>query len=123
MALHHLDSIQPSPLKLQSPMACMFKQGQYIDPRQRTSEDNSRTLYWWFSEIGLSSAKFESGGDTGNALPYFHSGGNGLSLTIRQQNGTQLFTVWRNGEAYWTKHTAIGGSTGSQQFRGHCVNN
>jgi len=123
IALQSFVSVQPEKLDIRRPIACMFRLGQYIDPQERTSEDNSRPLKWRFSEIGPTSARFESAGEAGNALPYFHSGGKGLSLTIRQQNGIQLFTVWTNGEAYWTKHTVVGSSTGSQQFRGLCVNN
>jgi len=108
-------------IDLSKAIVCEFGYYQYLDPTSHKSK-NHKPLKWSFTKLGSNEASFLSGVDTGKVISFFHETSNGVSVFLPQGNGAHLFSIWRSGIAYWSKHNDIVGQTASQQFRGKCTN-
>jgi hypothetical protein len=115
-------SIAADTVDLSFPITCVFQFGQYMDARTAKSDTQKATMEWNFINLLGSEPTFLSGGDTGSILVHQHPLSSGVSIWLKQGNGAQLFSIWTNGTAFWSKHNDLLGSKASQQFRGTCTN-
>lgn len=109
-------------ISLSAPITCVFRYGQAMDFEKAETDTQKSPMEWNFFDLLGSGPRFQSGGDTGSIQVYRHAANRGVSLWLTQANGAQLFTIWSDGKAFWTKHNDILGSKYTQQFRGTCVN-
>lgn len=103
-----------------TPLMCKFQFGQWLEADTAKVDNNPTPLEWNFSGLRSDRPSFLSGGDTGPVLVHFHEVGEGVSLFIKQGNGAHLFTIWPDGQAFWSKQNNLLGFRASQQRRGTC---
>lgn len=109
-------------VSLTHPVACSFQYGQYLDSKKAKTDTQQSALEWNFFDILGQNPQFLSGGDTGSISVHRHETSDGASIWLKQGNGANLFSIWPDGTAFWSKHNDILGKKATQQFRGVCTN-
>ena len=103
-----------------TPITCRFQFGQSLEADKAKTDIQSTPLEWNFAGLRGDRPSFLSGGDAGPVIAHFHEIGEGVSLFLKQENGAHLFTIWPDGQAFWSKQNNLLGSKASMQFRGTC---
>jgi hypothetical protein len=104
------------------PVTCSFQYAQYMDSSEVKTYTQKSALRWNFFDVLSAKPHFLSGGDSGSVSVHRHNMSDGVSILLKQGNGAHLFSIWRDGTAFWSKHNDILGQKATQQFRGVCTN-
>ena len=107
------------------PLTCSFHYRQYLDSNKAKTDTLKNALAWnFFDLIGPKGPKphFLSAGDTGPIVVHPYESNDGVAIWLQHGNKVNLFSIWPDGTAFWSKHNNIHGQKSSQQYRGVCTN-